>query len=130
MHITRFAALAAGLLLSFPAWAQTTVITEQPATAVIAPAPQVTLTPAQRTVIYRTIVQQQAAPAQVVEERTVTTAPVQVGTRVPATSQLYTIPETVAVQVPAVKAYRYMYVNHRVVLVDPATSTVVGEIAE
>lgn len=137
MKIQHHAALAAVsvLLSSTAALAQTTIITEQPAPAtVVTPAPvvqQLELTPAQRTVIYRTIVQQQPA-AQVVEERTVTPAPVevQVGARVPATAQLYAIPETVVAQVPTVKAYRYMYVNHHVVLVDPATSTVVGEIVQ
>ena len=47
----------------------------------------------------------------------------------PETTQLYSVPETVAVEVPAVRSYKYMMVNDRVVLVDPATSEVVGELA-
>ena len=38
------------------------------------------------------------------------------------------VPETVAV--PAIKTYRYMMVNDRVVLIDPATSEVVDEFAD
>jgi hypothetical protein len=40
------------------------------------------------------------------------------------------MPEAVVVEVPAIRTYRYMVVNNRVVLVDPATSTVVAEITE
>jgi hypothetical protein len=40
------------------------------------------------------------------------------------------VPQSVAVEVPAIQSYKYMVVNNRVVLVDPATSTVVGEIVE
>lgn len=108
-----------------------TIITQQPAVSetIITrePAPvtgQLVLTPAQRTTVYRTIVR----------ERPVTPAPaaveVQVGQRIPAGVQLYAVPETVGVEVPTIKSYKYMYVNNRVVLVDPATSMVVGEIAE
>jgi hypothetical protein len=32
--------------------------------------------------------------------------------------------------VPAVRTYKYMVVNHRVVLVDPATSEVVADLAD
>ena len=39
-------------------------------------------------------------------------------------------PEAVAVEVPAVKQYKYMVVNDQVVLVDPVTSEVVAEIAD
>ena len=50
--------------------------------------------------------------------------------RVPETTQLYTVPDTVAVEVPSVRSYKYMMVNDRVVLIDPATSEVVGELAD
>ncbi len=110
-------ALAQTVITQQPAVSET-IITREPVTG------QLVLTPAQRTTVYRTIVR----------ERPVTPAPaavaVQVGQPVPAGAQLYAIPETVGVEVPAVKAYKYMYVNNRVVLVDPATSVVVGEIAE
>jgi hypothetical protein len=35
-----------------------------------------------------------------------------------------------AVEVPAIRPYKYMVVNDRVVLIDPATSEVVAEVAE
>ena len=50
--------------------------------------------------------------------------------RVPPTARLYTVPQSVAVEVPAVRTYKYMVVNHRVVLVDPATSEVVAELVD
>lgn len=129
---THFASAVLALALSSgAAMAQTTVITQEPVapgtvivrepTPVVAP---IELTPAQRTVVYRTIVQERpvvAAPAGV---------ELRVGTRVPANTQLYAVPESVAVQVPTVKQYRYMVVNNRVVLVDPETSMVVSEIVE
>lgn len=125
-------AILALVLSSGAAGAQTTIITQEPAVSetIITREPtpvirqQVELTPAQRTTIYRTIV----------KERTVTAPPAaveyRVGGPVPATAELYTIPETVAVEVPAVRPLKYMYVNNRVVLVDPATSVVVGEIVQ
>lgn len=102
------------------AHAQTTIITREPAQTVV-PAPVVTLTPTQRQTIYRTIVRepvQEVAPT--VEYR--------VGTRVPADVRLYSVPQEVAIEVPAVRSYKYMVVNHRVVLVDPVTSEVVAEL--
>ncbi len=119
------------VLSSGAALAQTTIVTEPTTSETIItrePTPvireRVELTPAQRTTVYRTIVR----------ERTVAPAPagveVRVGARIPAGAELYTIPESVAVEVPTVKSYKYMVVNNRVVLVDPATSMVVGEIVE
>lgn len=81
------------------------------------------LTPVQRQTVYRTIVRERvAAPQATVEYR--------VGTRIPASAQLYTVPQQVAVEVPAVRSYKYMVVNGQVLLVDPATSEVVAELAE
>ena len=53
-----------------------------------------------------------------------------VGAPVPATAEFYAIPETVVLEVPAIRSLKYMYVNNRVVLVGPATSVVVGEIVQ
>jgi hypothetical protein len=53
-----------------------------------------------------------------------------VGTRVPENVQLYAVPQDVAVEVPAIRSYKYMVVNDRIVLIDPATSEVVEELAE
>lgn len=102
------------------AQAQTTVITREP----VQTQTVVTLTPAQRTTIYRSIVRE--APA----TTTQATVEYRVGGPVPAATHLYAIPETVAAEVPAVRSYKYMLVNNRVVLVDPATSTVVEEVVE
>jgi hypothetical protein len=138
---TQFGFAAIALVLSAgTALAQTTIITEQPAVpgtiiteqpgTIITRAPtpivreRVELTPVQRSTVYRTIIRERpvaAAPAAV---------EVQVGARIPAGAQLYSVPESVAVEVPTVKSYKYMMVNNRVLLVDPATGTVVGELAE
>ena len=94
---------------------QTVVTTEQP----------LALTPVQRQPIDRTIVQEPAvveAPPPTVEYR--------VGMRVPPSAQLYTVPQSVASEAPAIRTHKYMVVNHRVVLVDPATSEVVAELAD
>ncbi|MBI2713040.1 MAG: DUF1236 domain-containing protein [Rhizobiales bacterium] len=104
--------------------AQTTVITREPVqTQTIVTEQPLQLTPVQRRTIYRTIVQERVQPAQ-------PTVEYRVGMRVPQTARLYTVPETVAVEVPAIKTYKYMMVNNRVVLVDPATSEVVDEIID
>jgi hypothetical protein len=118
-----FAATAAVLLAGAGAsQAQTTVITQEPVQSrtVVTTAP-VQLTPAQRQTVYRTIVRERVAPPQAsVEYR--------VGTRIPANAQLYAVPQDLAVEVPAIRPYKYMVVNGRVMLVDPATSQVVAEL--
>ncbi len=107
------------------------------------------LTPAQRQIIYRTIVHRDvyAPPARIVAapvERPLPPALVDspytarasalpepiVGTRVSALDSYAMMPEAVAVQVPAARSYRYMVINNRLLLVDPVTSTVVADITE
>ncbi|AXK83274.1 DUF1236 domain-containing protein [Pseudolabrys taiwanensis] len=107
------------------AYAQTTVITREPVErrTVVTEEP-LTLTPVQRHTVYRTIVRERAAPAPA------PTVEYSVGTRVPANVELYSVPESVAVEVPAIRRYKYMTVNNRVVLVDPTTSEVVEELAD
>ena len=88
------------------------------------------LSPTQRQVIYRNVVRErvvQQAPA------TVGVAPTveyRVGARVPAGVTLYDVPQPVIAEVPAVSRYRYMVVNNRAWLVDPATSEIVYEVAD
>jgi len=120
----RYAALAAALLASAgAASAQTTVITREPVeTRTVLTTQPLQLTPVQRQTIYRTIVREPVAPPPTVEYR--------VGTPVPGNVRLYRLPRSVAVAVPAVKAYKYMVVNGEVVLVDPATSQVVAQITD
>jgi hypothetical protein len=78
--------------------------------------PALALTPVQRHTIYRTIVRE---PVETVQP----TVEYRVGMRVPESIRLYTMPRTAAIEViTATRDYKYMGVNNRVVLVDPATS--------
>ena len=121
----RHAAIAAVLFAGIgTASAQTTVITREPVeTRTIVTTQPLALTPAQRHTVYRTIVRERVQPMP-------PTVEYRVGTRVPEGMPLYVVPQDVAVEVPAVRTYRYMMVNDRVVLVDPATSEVVAEFAD
>lgn len=103
--------------------AQTTVITREPAQTqtVVTTTQPLQLTPAQRQTIYRTIVKEQVKPAQATVEY-------RVGMRVPETVQLYSVPQPVIAEVPAASTYKYIVVNNRVLLIDPATSEVVAEL--
>ena len=104
--------------------AQTTVITREPVESrTVVTTEPLQLTPVQRRTIYRTIVRERVAPAQ-------PTIEYRVGARVPDSVQLYAVPQEVAVEVPAIRSYKYMVVNNRVVLVDPATSEVVAEVVD
>jgi hypothetical protein len=120
----RHAAIAAALIAGAgTAYAQTTVITREPVqTQTVVTTEPLQLTPVQRQTVYRTIVRE---PVQVVHP----TVEYRVGMRVPETAPLYAVPEPVAVEVPAIRSYKYMVVNDRVVLVDPVTSEVVAELA-
>ena len=125
MTYFRHAAIMGALLAgASAASAQTTVITREPVeTRTVVTREPLQLTPVQRRTIYRTIVGERVAPAQpAIEYR--------VGTRVPEGVPVYTMPQEVAVEVPAITPYRYMVVNNRVVLIDPATSEVVAEVVE
>ena len=122
-HFRHAAIVAAMLAGASTASAQTTVITREPveSRAVVTTEP-LQLTPVQRRTIYRTIVRERVSPQPTVEYR--------VGARVPEGVQLYSVPQEIAVEVPAIRSYKYMVVNDRVVLIDPATSEVVAELAE
>lgn len=114
-------ALTAGMAA---ASAQTTVITSEPVqTQTVVTTQPLQLTPVQRQTVYRNIVRERVEPAQATVEY-------RVGMRVPETARLYTVPQTVVTEVPAIGTYKYMMVNGRVVLVDPATSEVVAELAD
>jgi len=105
--------------------AQTTVITREPVetrTVATQGAP-LQLSPAQRTVIYRTVTRERVAPV-------APTVRYEVGMRVPDTVELQAVPDTLVTEVPAVRSYKYMTVNNRVWLVDPATSQIVAEVDE
>lgn len=140
MRHFRTASLTLALALAATAaQAQTTIITQPapPGAVITAPPAVVTtdplvLTPVQRRVIYRTIVQQPvvqrqvtfgAAPAPTIVEY-------RVGARVPASTTLYPVPQEVVAEVPAVGNYRYTVVNNRAWLVDPMTHEIVAEVAD
>jgi hypothetical protein len=53
-----------------------------------------------------------------------------VGSRVADTAALRPLPAPVIADVPAVRPYRYMVINGRLLLVDPVTSTVVADVTE
>jgi hypothetical protein len=124
------------------------------------------LTPAERTIIYRTIIPQSRGRAPIVRERIVREpivpvpvvrervfgqpvetyaydpygayayAPpyrdytVSVGSLVPAGARLVPIPPAVVAEVPAVRSYRYMVVNDRMLLVDPVTGIVAADLTD
>jgi hypothetical protein len=97
----------------------TTTTTEQQAPLV--------LTPQQRTTIYRTV-----RPPRSVTTTAVAPAQteVRVGSTVPSSVELHTLPESVYVTAPALKRYKYFYVNDELVLVDLDTSKVVDIITK
>jgi Protein of unknown function (DUF1236) len=117
-----FALIAAAGAAQVVALAQTTVITREPVqTQTVVTTQPLQLTPVQRQTIYRTVTRTQVKPAQA-------TVQYQVGMRVPQTVELYSVPQEVVAEVPAVQPYKYMVVNDRVWLVDPVTSEVVAEV--
>jgi Protein of unknown function (DUF1236) len=118
------AIVAAALAGATTASAQTTIITREPAESrTMVTTEPLELTPVQRRTIYRTIVRERMAPVE-------PTIEYHVGARVPGGVRLYSVPQEVAVEVPAIRSYKYMVVNNRVVLVDPATSQVVEEVVD
>ena len=120
-HAAIVAAVVAG---ATAASAQTTVITREPVESrTVVTTEPLELTPVQRRTIYRTIVRERVAPAE-------PTIEYRVGARLPDSVRLYSVPQEVVVEVPAIRSYKYMVVNNRVVLVDPATSQVVEEVVD
>ncbi|MFY9685629.1 MAG: DUF1236 domain-containing protein [Pseudolabrys sp.] len=120
-HAAVVAAVVAG---ATTASAQTTIITREPieSRTVVTTEP-LQLTPVQRRTIYRTIVRERVVPAE-------PTVEYRIGARVPDSVRLYSVPREVTVDVPEIRSYKYMVVNNRVVLVDPATSQVVEEVVD
>jgi Protein of unknown function (DUF1236) len=103
----------------------------------------VTLTDAQRAKILRAV-QRHGVTAPVDKDRVIhepskpaaatrslpatPTGDLTVGTAVPETLPLMPVPESVAVEVPAVRQLSYGVVDGRLLLVDPSTSLVLAEI--
>lgn len=123
MSYFRHAWLAAVLVTgATSAQAQTMIITPDP-DAPRAMTEEFVLSPVQRRTVYRTIIHEHVRPAR-------RSFDYRVGTRVPRDVTLYPVPNEVAVEVPAIRRYKYLVVNDRVVLVDPVTSEVVDEFVE
>lgn len=125
-------------------------------TSAVQPAPQVALSPADRHIVYQTIVEREVRP-QVVAPQPVVVAPplvqtipavrppvvaqeevvVQqpapvytVGSVLPANTPLYAMPQNVALRVPATQSYSYAYLGGRAYLVEPASGTIVADVTE
>jgi hypothetical protein len=116
-HMTPLFGVALALL------AGTAAASAQTTTTIIERSAPIVLTPEQRTVIYQTVTRGGPRVAPQVEAQVVT------GARIPSAVELSALPEEVIVEVPAVKRYKYVYVQNQVVLVDPDTSEVVEVIA-
>jgi hypothetical protein len=120
---------AAALVLcaaSAGAFAQTTTVTTTTETR--GPSP---LSPEQRTVIYRTVTRERhVAPGPVVVPGSAPAARYEVGAPLPRDAELSDFPEDAYIDVPSLRRYRYVYVDNRLLLVDPATSQVVDVITE
>jgi hypothetical protein len=54
--------------------------------------------------------------------------PVTVGAQIPATTELYALPESVQHEAPSAKFYKYTIADNRVVIVDPTNMKVVDVI--
>ena len=120
-HAAIVAALVAG---ATTASAQTTIITREPVESrTVVTTEPLELTPVQRHTIYRTIVRERVVVAD-------PTIEYRVGARISDSVQLYPVPQEAALEVPGTRSYKYMVVNNRVVLVDPATSQVVEEVVD
>ena len=123
MSLQRIGCIAVPLLLlgATAASAQSTTTTT---TTIETRRDPITLTPQQRTVIYKTV----KRPA------TVATVPAEVivrrGAVIPPAVVLSPLPQTIYTDVPQLPQYKYFYVNNQLVLVDPLTSQVVDIIDE
>ncbi|NOJ49135.1 DUF1236 domain-containing protein [Bradyrhizobium archetypum] len=111
-----FILAAAASLVATMANAQTTVVT--PGTTTGAAGATIQIEPEYRTRIKSYVTEHKIRPIET-RERIV------VGAKVPADVELAPVPSDWG---PSVTKYRYVYSNNRVMLVDPATRTVVHEI--
>ena len=84
------------------------------------------LTPQQRSTIYQTVSRE--------KDKVRTPPPVNmkvwVGAQLPASTELYILPNAIGAEVPATKFYRYTIVQNQVVIVDPTTMKVVDIIRQ
>lgn len=76
----------------------------------------------QRTAIYQTVMQDRVRTPPPPE------LPTHVGAQIPATTELYALPDSVTKDAPSAKFYRYTVADGRVVIVDPTNMKVVDVI--
>ena len=120
-HAAIVAALVAG---ATTASAQTTVITREPVESrTVVTTEPLQLTPVQRRTIYRTIVRERSCRL----SRRLNIASVRA---CPTVYGSIRFRERSRSKCRQIRSYKYMVVNDRVVLVDPATSEVVAELAD
>jgi hypothetical protein len=121
--------------------------------ALTQPASRLVLNPREREIVYRTIVEREVIPRQqvivapsvapgpayvaprfvppiVAADETVVTAPIAVGTVLPANVPLFAMPQNVALTVPATQPYSYAWIGGRAYLVEPASGTVVADLTD
>jgi hypothetical protein len=104
------------------------IVREQIVTESVAPAPVV-----RERIAPAPVVRERIAPAPVVRERIAPAGSAYayaVGSRVADADALAPMPQAVVSSVPAVRSYRYMVINNRLLLVDPATGIVVAEVTD
>jgi hypothetical protein len=104
------------------------IVREQIVTESVAPAPVV-----RERIGPAPVVRERIAPAPVVRERVAPAGSAYayaVGSRVVDADALAPVPQAVVSSVPAVRSYRYMVINNRLLLVDPATGIVVAEVTD
>lgn len=125
--LARYSTALALVLLPASAFAQTTTITTTTETR----GPSA-LNPEQRTVIYRTITRERriAPGPAVVPPPGGPVVSYEVGAPIPREAVVSDFPEDAYIEMPELRHYRYVYVNNRLVLVDPATSRIVDVISE
>jgi hypothetical protein len=102
------------------------IVREQIVTESVAPAPVV-----RERIAPAPVVRERIAPAPVVRERIAPAGSAYaVGSRVADAYALAPVPQAAVASVPAVRSYRYMVINNRLLLVDPATGIVVAEVTD
>ena len=124
-------------------------------TRAVHPPPRVSLSPTERHIVYRTIVEREVQPRLVPQQVVVAPPVVQtvpavqppilaqeeviveqpapvytIGSVLPENTPLYAMPQNVALRVPATQQYSYAYLGGRAYLVDAPTGTIVADVTE
>lgn len=117
--------------------------------------PRIALDPAERQIIYQTIVEREVRPTReivvappavapmlqtqivrattpvVAQDEAVATAPVYaVGSVLPANTPLYAMPQEVGLRFPVTQSYSYAYLGGHAYLVDPTTGVIVEDVTQ